>query len=296
VDLDAAADELYAGQPQDFTGRRDELAKAVRAAGNRDLAAEIKGLRRPTVAAWLVNLAVHEDVAELQELLEVGESLREAQASLAGDLMRELSARRQQLERVVVQQVKAIARERGQDVAPQAAVEVEETLRAALADPKAAQAVASGQLTRALSYAGLGEVDIEAATATPLREPAKRQRPAPVRDQDRGRGRRRAEPPAPAEPAKNKAEDDDTQARARELRDAVQQARDRLEKATSARDAATERKEQLEERAQRLHDELQQVRGELAEATKEASHADREHSRAVRALASAERDLARFQD
>jgi hypothetical protein len=306
ADLDAAADELYGGLPQDFTGRRDQLAKAVRASGDRDLAAEIKALRRPTVAAWLVDLAVHENVAELQELLDVGERLREAQASLSGDLMRELSAQRQHLERSVLQRVKEIAAQRGQDVAPQAAVEVEETLRAALADPKAALAVASGHLTRALSYAGLGEVDIEAATATPLQEPSKR-RQAPrerdrtrardkdqERDKDRGRGRRGTERPAPADPAKSKAEDDDTQARARELRDAVQQARDRVEKATSARDTATAREEQLEERAQRLHEELQQVRGELAEATKEASHAEREHSRAARALAAAERELARF--
>ncbi len=126
---------------------------------------------------------------------------------------------------------------------------MEETLRAALADPNAALAVASGHLTRALSYAGLGEVDIEAATATPLREPAQRQRPSPQRDQDRGRDQRRAEPPAPSEPAKskpptkNQQEDDDTQARARKLRDAVRQARDRVEKATAARDAATAREE-----------------------------------------------------
>ena len=41
-------------------------------------------------------------------------------------------------------------------------------MRAAVADPAAAQAVASGRLTKTLAYAGFGEVDLTAATATPL--------------------------------------------------------------------------------------------------------------------------------
>ena len=49
------ADELYALTPAEFTAARDERARQVRAAGQRDEAAAIKKLARPTASAWLVN-------------------------------------------------------------------------------------------------------------------------------------------------------------------------------------------------------------------------------------------------
>src|SRR5277367_6756138 len=42
-----AAAELYAGLPEDFTGRRRELAAATRAAGDREAARLISALRKP---------------------------------------------------------------------------------------------------------------------------------------------------------------------------------------------------------------------------------------------------------
>ena len=54
--------------------------------------------------------------------------------------------------------------------------QVRETFVAALASTPAAEAVGSGQLTRALSYAGFGDVDLSEATAapSPARRPALR--------------------------------------------------------------------------------------------------------------------------
>ena len=53
-----AADDLY-GLPLDaFVPERDALAKRLRAEGRRDEAAEVKALRKPSVAAWAVNQAV----------------------------------------------------------------------------------------------------------------------------------------------------------------------------------------------------------------------------------------------
>ena len=54
----------------------------------------MKKLRRPTVSAWLVNLLAREDGGQMDELLELGQSLREAQRALDGDRLRELSAQR----------------------------------------------------------------------------------------------------------------------------------------------------------------------------------------------------------
>jgi hypothetical protein len=49
---------------------------------------------------------------------------------------------------------------------------VEETLRAALADPAAANAVRSGRLTTSLRYAGFGELDVSDVVALPTARPA----------------------------------------------------------------------------------------------------------------------------
>ncbi len=56
VDLDTVGTELYGLRPTEFTAARDAQAAAARRGGDRELAAAIKKLRRPTPAAWLVNL------------------------------------------------------------------------------------------------------------------------------------------------------------------------------------------------------------------------------------------------
>jgi hypothetical protein len=50
-------DELYREHPESFVAGRDRLAKDLRAAGERDEADRVGKLRRPTVAAWLINRA-----------------------------------------------------------------------------------------------------------------------------------------------------------------------------------------------------------------------------------------------
>jgi hypothetical protein len=72
VDLDAAADELYALPPDDFIERRKELVADARQARNRELATQIGKLRRPTRSAWLINVLAREATADLGGLLEHG--------------------------------------------------------------------------------------------------------------------------------------------------------------------------------------------------------------------------------
>lgn len=199
VTLDDAADELYAAHPTGFVNQREALMKQARADGDRALANQIKALRRPTVAAWVVNTVVRQQVPPLTELLELGGRLRTAQAMLDAPAIKELSSRRQELEREVVKQAVAEFRALGEDLGQSTVVEIEGTLRAAVADPAAAAAVASGRLTRALSYAGFGEVDLTAATATPV--VARKEQST-------------SEPEAPIEVEPNTGEPDSPEARA----------------------------------------------------------------------------------
>ncbi len=166
-ELLATADELYALVPEAFTAARDERVRTLRRAGSRARALAVKELRRPSVSAWLVNALVRHRRSELERLLRLGEALREAQQSLDADQLRELNRQRQTVLAAIGREARGLAAELGRPVSEHVADEVEETLRAALSDPAAANAVRSGRLTSALRYAGFGETDLDDAVALP---------------------------------------------------------------------------------------------------------------------------------
>ncbi len=161
------ADELYSLSPAEFTAARDDRARELRAAGQRELSAEIKKLARPTASAWLVNQLARRAPDELTRLFDVGDALHEAQRTLAGDRLRELSSQRRQVVADLLPVAATLAEDAGQPASAAVLGEVRATLEAALADPQAGDAVRSGHLTKALAYAGLGEVDLTAALALP---------------------------------------------------------------------------------------------------------------------------------
>jgi hypothetical protein len=142
------ADELYALTPAQFIAARDERARQARKAGQRDDAAAIKKLARPTTSAWLVNQLSREAPDQIGRLVEVAEALEEAQRKLAGDRLRELSGQRRSAINDLLPQAAAIASRAGQPASAVVLGEVRATLEAALADSAARAAVQSGHLTK----------------------------------------------------------------------------------------------------------------------------------------------------
>ena len=154
MDLDTVVDELYGLLPDDFAATRKSRAGEARAAGDRDLAAAIRQLRRPTTSAWLANLLVRERPVEIAALLELGTALLKAQSDLAGAEMRRLSQRRQDVVAPLSDAARRLARDLGREVSESTIRELEETLDAAVADSEARAALASGHLASAVRYAG----------------------------------------------------------------------------------------------------------------------------------------------
>lgn len=165
LSLDAAAERLYAGEPASFVSARDAEVKAARAAGDRALATAIGKLRRPSTAAWYVNVAARAPLLSLREWLTLGSSLREAQQAWQTPRVRELSQGRAALENRVIRDLTVHLGTLGVTASQSALLEVRNTLRAALADAAASDAVAAGRLDKALSYGGFGEVDLSSALA-----------------------------------------------------------------------------------------------------------------------------------
>src|SRR5450755_3925759 len=137
-ELLATADELYGLVPEAFTAARDERARSLRQDGSRARALAVKELRRPSAAAWLVNALVRHRREQVEQFLQLGDALREAQESLDADQLRQLNRQRQAVLAAIGREARTLARELGRPVSESVADEVEETLRAALADPAAA--------------------------------------------------------------------------------------------------------------------------------------------------------------
>lgn len=174
------ADELY-GLPRDeFTRARDERAKHAKSEGERDLAAAIGRLRRPTVAAWLVNQLARQQPRRLGELAELGEAMRGAHANLDGAELRRLSGQRREL----IAELTRLTRELGEPVSESVGRELEDVFATALTTPEAARMLARGrlaspkELAEADKAADPGAVTWPSATPGTTPKPAAAPRPA----------------------------------------------------------------------------------------------------------------------
>jgi hypothetical protein len=150
---------LYAADLGEFTARRSELASRARAAGDRDTARQIAGLRKPTRAAWLINQLVRAEPGVPGRLAGLGTDLRAAAAALDGARIRELSQARRRLVDDLVRE----ALETSGQQAPGAGVreELTVTFGAAVADPEVARQLAAGTLVRAAQHGGLDSLELE---------------------------------------------------------------------------------------------------------------------------------------
>ena len=287
AELLTIADELFGLPLGDFTPARDARAKELKA--DKTLSAAVKALRKPSLAAWVVNLMVRRDAEQVAQVLAVGEALREAQATLDGAELRALTKQRRQLTAAVTSRARGVAADEGVRVTQAVADQVEATLTAAMLDAGAADAVRSGLLVTSLAAAGVdarrrGRRGGGAGGARLHGQPA------------RGRGRSRG-PSCTSYPTRSR-----TSAPARRRRQAL----DRAEAVVAAATVDVEKAETavatLEARALQVQAEIEELRSKLAELETAAEDTDEELSdaedargeaAAALAAASKERDRAR---
>jgi hypothetical protein len=277
-EVEEAADELYALSPREFTAARDARAKNAKDAGDKEAAAEIKALRKPTVTAWLANQLVRQHADEVRPLLELGSALREATATLSGPQLRELSRQRNEVVRALVRQARRLAADAGQPVSEDVARGLEETLNAALADPGQAELLLQGRLSVQLKHSGYGPADgPTSAAGKPPAAPAKARaaKSVPGRRQPTAAEQRRAE-------RRDRLE--------RELAEAWPAAR----AAADARSAAEQQAKQAVDEAKGIRRRVEGLRSELAAAEEELARATAASDQATEArdAAAAEADRA----
>jgi hypothetical protein len=244
ADAEAA---LYTADPDEFTGRRTELAASAREAGEPAVAKQITALRKPTRSAWVVNRLVRSDPGVRSRIDALAADLREAGD---GGRLRELTAARA---RLVDELTRAALRGLP---APPAALreEVTATFDAAIADPEVAARL--GTLVRAARYAGFGPGLTFAAPAPP-------------------QNAAKSKTPAPAEAAAER------EARRRER---IMEAERGLAQADQDVHAASAAEQDLEKAVRRLEAELAGARQRLAEARRQSYRAESRQQRAAQQL------------
>ena len=278
------ADELYGLVPGEFIAARDAAARAARDHADRELADQVKALRKPSVGAWLADKLVRDEPAELDALLDLGQAMRDARDALDGARLRSMSRERHAIVRSLIARATALAAQDGQRAGDPAQRELEVTLDAVLADEQAAEAFRTGRLVRGLTATGLEPVDVTDAVAVPDATPPAR------------RGRARPRPAPEPKPKKSPARTATKQQAARERAVADAQAavddaeadraqrEDELRSAQDALDAARERVTQLER-------ELRAATTERARAETACHEADAAHRAATRKRDTARRAL-----
>lgn len=276
MELLEAADQLYGLPLAEFTPARDALAKELKAS-DKELSAQVKALKKPSVAAWVVNLLVRREAEQVDQVLTVGAALREAAANLDGEELRALTRQRRQLTAAVTGTARGHALDHGQKVTQAIADEVEATLTAAMLDASAAEAVRAGLLVRALSTTGLGDLDPAAYVAVPE---AAGFVPTPIGE---------PEPPAPPE-LRVVPDPDADEKRRRAAEEALADAQAEVDEATAALAEADGHVAELEARSLQLQAEIDELRRRLGELESEQDEVDEEldEARAVSESARAE--------
>lgn len=278
-DLLGIADELYALPLGDFTAARDARAKALKGT---DLAAPVKGLKKPSLAAWVVNLLVRRDADQAGQVIELGAALRGAAAGMQGEELRALTRQRRQLTAAVTTGARSLASAEGVKVTRAVADQVEATLTAAMLDSRCADAVRSGLLVTALASTGVDEVDLGSAVAT---LDAMGFTPTAVE---------------PTPPELHLVPDPDADEKALDAaRKQVEEAGTAVSVARSALTEATSTVAELEARSMQVQAEIEEVKRRLAEldatyeeVDEELSDAEDARSEAAAEVTAAERDHA----
>lgn len=306
VDVEAVADELYQQDPASFTSARDGRVAAARQAGDRPAAAAIKAFKRPTPPAWAVNLLARANPDEIEALVDLGDRLRQAQASLSGDELRQLTRERHKFIVGLARQTRSLASEHGHPLSPTAGRQVEETLNAALADPEAAVAVASGRLVRPLDHAGMGPVDLDGAVAGSGAAPAKPvRRVSKAGSEPEGSGPEGSAPevsapegPAPegSAPSRLEAELEQMRAEVAAAEEQLRSAEETAGAAASASETASHLRAEAESEVRGLEAQLDSARSRAESARLEAALASRSRDDADRSLNTARRRVREAQE
>jgi hypothetical protein len=280
AELRSIATDLYGRPLSEFIAARKEAADGI---ADQALAKQVRALRKPSAAAWAVNALVRERAELVEEILGLGDELRDAQSDGDGTRTRLLDRTRRELTAQALEEAEQLAKASGGTLSGPAATGVEETLRAAMTDPDAGDAVLDGLLVTPFAASPFEPVDLSGALALPPEGTRPR---TPRRPRTTSTGTPPRQEAATSTPARKRAAPEAPpridRKRVAAADEAVQAAEDTL------RDAADEVAAQDAER-ERLQGELAALRKQMAQLERAIGDTEREIRLAAGAVEKAER-------
>ena len=281
--FDAVADELYALPRDEFTSARTERAKEAKSRAP-DLAERVGGLRKPTVAAWLVNQVSRQHAEEVGHLADLGSRLRSAHRELAGDELRALSRERNELVRQLSRRAAAIARQAGESYRDTTMRQVEATFEAAVSTADAAEVVRAGRLAAALEPSSSQDWLASAPAGSPKKKTPSKKAASKKASKKAKPPARRAAPEKDPEVARRRAAIDEAEAKASATARELDEARRRADEASARADAAAATVTELRERLDQAVKEEKALRAERTAARRAATGAEKRATEARRRL------------
>jgi hypothetical protein len=271
--VEQVAGRLYALPLEDFTRERDAAARELRKAKERDAAAVVAKLPKPSQASWVANALARERRDLVDALLDAGDELREAQeAAVAGKgaaALRDAAA----TERAAVDALVTAAAELrpgGRKPSAQTLERLRTTLNAAATDDDVRAALDQGRLVEDAS--GAGAWGLVAGGDVPATAPRPKRAAKVKKDDD-------AEERAAREAAEREERERRQQLEA-ELREARAERRSRereLERAEKAAGRAAKRLEDALAAADDAREQADEARADL-ESAREAAEESRDHA------------------
>ena len=286
------ADDLYGLPLGEFTAARDALAKRLRGEKRREDADFVKGLKRPSVAAGAINLAVRQHGAD--DLLAAGEELRAAHGALlegSGDAaaVRDATAR----EREAVRDLTRLAL--GDDASAATEEKVRATLHAASVDDDVRELLEAGRLEReaeagvdamALMASASGPKKSSGGSAGPKRTAAGKGKGSKASS---ARGKSSGAKKASSGPSDAERRREAAAARAREAAEAAVAASHEADAVADRARSALEAVEEEARKARAVVEDLEAQERQARRAVKEAeADAERRKTEARRAVKTAE--------
>jgi hypothetical protein len=254
-------DELFTVAPEEFVATRNALAKSQRAAGQKDAAAEVAALRRPSPSDWALNVVAHRHPADVAKLLDAAADLRRIQGGAiegrGGDVRGALTAMRTAAT-AVHRRADEVLAGAGRDRSPQAAA-----ITGRLAEVAANEAVAEQLRAGRLGTAPVDDADpfagLEPAHLAPRsKAKAEPKRAAQVATEAEPR---RAPRPDPAERRRLEKAATDARRALTAAEAAVAKAEARLADAKEAVAAATARRDEAQADVDDAEDALSRHEG-----------------------------------
>jgi len=247
--LDKQIDKLYSLALGEFTAARNDLARGLRASGDREGADRVRALEKPTVVAWTVNQLARRSPKELRALFSAADRMRAAQeAAFEGNRSDDVREAADD-ERAALKALAESAREILESEERRQAGVVERvvsTLRAGAVDPEGRRLLEEGRLAHEIEPAGFSGV----AGLVPAGPPA-----------EAHPGRRREDREAMRKAARERVKG--LQAEVQDLRRQVQLAEGRVRDAEREAERAHREAEEARTDLQRAESELETAKAEI---------------------------------